>query len=226
VGYVEVQGICGFGFTLPTDQPPNSTPQSPDLKQNQHLTDLKQNQHQQLSTQTTIRVSARYILVVEKDCIFQRLNEDRLADRLPMVLVTAKGMPDLATRAFLCKWVCNLGFRVWFLLVDADGGCIMVPLGCSAVQCSAVQCSAVQCSAVQCSAVQCSAVQSSAAASMRSKPAHMHTPHTTPAHTRLSVAAPHLPVLGLVDWNPAGVCILATYKFGNPRMGLEGSRWV
>jgi meiotic recombination protein SPO11 len=41
--------------------------------------------------------------VVEKDAIFQRLSEDRLADRLPMVLVTAKGMPDLATRAFLCR---------------------------------------------------------------------------------------------------------------------------
>jgi hypothetical protein len=43
---------------------------------------------------------------------------------------------------------------------------------------------------------------------------------------RLSAAAPQLPVLGLVDWNPDGVCILATYKFGNPRMGLEGARWA
>lgn len=53
----------------------------------------------------TPRVTARYILVVEKDCIFQRLVQDKLHERLPMVLVTAKGMPDLATRAFLCRWV-------------------------------------------------------------------------------------------------------------------------
>jgi DNA topoisomerase VI subunit A len=51
----------------------------------------------------THRISARYILVVEKDCIFQRLTEDRLHERLPIVLVTAKGQPDLATRAFLSR---------------------------------------------------------------------------------------------------------------------------
>jgi DNA topoisomerase VI subunit A len=49
------------------------------------------------------RVAARYILVVEKDAVFQRLVEDRLHERLPLVLVTAKGNPDLATRAFLCR---------------------------------------------------------------------------------------------------------------------------
>lgn len=49
------------------------------------------------------RVSARYILVVEKDCIFQRLAEDRLHERLPLVMVTAKGQPDIATRAFLSR---------------------------------------------------------------------------------------------------------------------------
>ena len=46
----------------------------------------------------TCRCSARYILIIEKDAIFQRLTEDRLCDRLPCVLVTAKGLPDLATR--------------------------------------------------------------------------------------------------------------------------------
>jgi hypothetical protein len=33
-----------------------------------------------------------------------------------------------------------------------------------------------------------------------------------------------LPVLGLVDWNPAGVAILLSYKFGNQAMGLEAGR--
>ncbi|GBF94838.1 hypothetical protein Rsub_08010 [Raphidocelis subcapitata] len=93
----------------------------------------------------SFRVSARYVLVVEKDAIFQRLAGDRLHERLPLVMVTAKGNPDLATRAFL---------------------------------------------------------------------------------SRLCAAAPSLPVLGLVDWNPAGASILATFKFGNPRMGLEGSRYA
>ena len=44
------------------------------------------------------RCTARFILVIEKDAIFQRLTEDRLAERVPCVLVTAKGQPDLATR--------------------------------------------------------------------------------------------------------------------------------
>lgn len=41
------------------------------------------------------------MLVIEKDAVFQRLTEDRLAERLPCVLVTAKGMPDLGTRCGL-----------------------------------------------------------------------------------------------------------------------------
>eukprot|EP00884_Botryococcus_braunii_P020255 jgi/Botrbrau1/6913/Bobra.67_3s0031.1 len=44
---------------------------------------------------------ARYILVVEKDAIFQRLVEDRFFDMLPAIVLTAKGMPDMATRVFL-----------------------------------------------------------------------------------------------------------------------------
>ena len=44
---------------------------------------------------------ARFILLVEKDAIFARLAEDRLWETLPCILVTACGMPDLASRAFL-----------------------------------------------------------------------------------------------------------------------------
>ena len=36
------------------------------------------------------RINARYILVIEKDAIFQRLAEDRLADTLPCIMITAK----------------------------------------------------------------------------------------------------------------------------------------
>jgi hypothetical protein len=41
---------------------------------------------------------ARFILVVEKDAIFQRLVEDRLFDAVPCVLITGRGMPDIASR--------------------------------------------------------------------------------------------------------------------------------
>ena len=51
------------------------------------------------------RCTARYLLVIEKDAIFQALTQDRFFDELPCVMVTAKGMPDLATRAFCSKLV-------------------------------------------------------------------------------------------------------------------------
>lgn len=35
---------------------------------------------------------------------------------------------------------------------------------------------------------------------------------------------PDMTVLGLVDYNPHGVMILRTYKFGSHRMGLESHR--
>jgi hypothetical protein len=41
---------------------------------------------------------ARFILVVEKDAIFQRLVEDRLFEALPCILITGRGMPDIASR--------------------------------------------------------------------------------------------------------------------------------
>eukprot|EP00879_Flechtneria_rotunda_P028392 GHRR01030499.1.p2 GENE.GHRR01030499.1~~GHRR01030499.1.p2 ORF type:complete len:167 (+),score=61.40 GHRR01030499.1:105-605(+) len=44
---------------------------------------------------------ARCVLVVEKDAIFQRLVEDRLFDDLPCIIITGRGMPDIATRAFV-----------------------------------------------------------------------------------------------------------------------------
>ena len=47
------------------------------------------------------RSNARYVLIVEKDAVFSKLANERVWDRLAMVLVTAKGFPDLATRAFL-----------------------------------------------------------------------------------------------------------------------------
>ena len=46
---------------------------------------------------------AEFILVVEKECIFRRLTEDRIWDIVSCVLVTGCGFPDLATRAFVYR---------------------------------------------------------------------------------------------------------------------------
>ena len=40
-------------------------------------------------------------MVVEKDAVFQRLVEEGFCGATDSILVTAKGMPDLCTRAFL-----------------------------------------------------------------------------------------------------------------------------
>ena len=45
--------------------------------------------------------AVRFIVILEKDAVFQRLVEERFCEATRSILVTAKGMPDLATRAFL-----------------------------------------------------------------------------------------------------------------------------
>ncbi|MHA1989914.1 MAG: hypothetical protein ACW981_07595 [Candidatus Hodarchaeales archaeon] len=44
---------------------------------------------------------AEFVLLIEKDAVFNRLAEDRFFDYLPCIIITAKGQPDLATRAFV-----------------------------------------------------------------------------------------------------------------------------
>jgi meiotic recombination protein SPO11 len=48
-----------------------------------------------------IQTTAKCIIVVEKEGIYKRLCEDRFFDRIPCIIVTGKGFPDLATRAFV-----------------------------------------------------------------------------------------------------------------------------
>ncbi|TXG50572.1 hypothetical protein EZV62_023096 [Acer yangbiense] len=43
---------------------------------------------------------------------------------------------------------------------------------------------------------------------------------------RMSRAFPDLPIVALVDWNPAGLAILCTFKFGSIGMGLEAYRYA
>ena len=45
-----------------------------------------------------VRVPCSFILVIEKDAVFQRLLEDSFSSLVPSVMVTGKGMPDMATR--------------------------------------------------------------------------------------------------------------------------------
>ncbi|CAO2842881.1 unnamed protein product [Amaranthus hypochondriacus] len=93
----------------------------------------------------TMKTDARYIIVIEKHAIFQRLVEDCFFNQVPSILITAKGYPDLATRFLLHK---------------------------------------------------------------------------------LTKAFPNIPVLALVDWNPAGLGILCTFKYGSIGMGLEAYRYA
>ncbi|XP_064955270.1 meiotic recombination protein SPO11-2 isoform X3 [Musa acuminata AAA Group] len=88
---------------------------------------------------------ARYIIIIEKDAIFQRLAEDHFFNQIPCILITSKGYPDIATR---------------FLL------------------------------------------------------------------HRISQTFPDMTILALMDWNPAGLAILCTYKFGSITTGLESYRYA
>ncbi|KAK8972796.1 hypothetical protein V6N11_033136 [Hibiscus sabdariffa] len=43
---------------------------------------------------------------------------------------------------------------------------------------------------------------------------------------RMSRAFPELPIIALVDWNPAGLAILCSFKYGSIGMGLEAHRYA
>ncbi|KAJ0619292.1 putative DNA topoisomerase (ATP-hydrolyzing) [Helianthus annuus] len=42
----------------------------------------------------------------------------------------------------------------------------------------------------------------------------------------MSRTFPDIKILGLVDWNPAGLAILCTFKYGSIGMGLEAYRYA
>ena len=73
------------------------------------------------------RIRARCVLVVEKDSVFRRLVDDRFVERLPCVLVTACGFPDLATRMLVRALVDSLKVPA-FALTDYNphGLCLML----------------------------------------------------------------------------------------------------
>jgi len=55
-----------------------------------------------------LRSDARCVLVIEKDAVFNRLLQERACERLHAVALTARGMPDLATRALLQRLTAEL----------------------------------------------------------------------------------------------------------------------
>jgi meiotic recombination protein SPO11 len=75
-----------------------------------------------------VNCGAEFVLVVEKECIFRRLCEDRLWARLPCVVLTGCGFPDLATRAFLFHLHRQLRLPVF-------GLCDWNPFGAAILRC-------------------------------------------------------------------------------------------
>ncbi|GAB0094444.1 meiotic recombination protein SPO11 [Sergentomyia squamirostris] len=65
--------------------------------------------------------NAKFVLVVEKNTVFERLLKDDIFSRMgvPFILVTGKGCPDTGTRVFLKKIWRELKIPI-YALVDAD----------------------------------------------------------------------------------------------------------
>jgi len=66
-----------------------------------------------------VKVEANYVLVVEKDAIFERLNEEEFWKRENCLLVTGKGQPDRSTRRMVRRLWEEFGLPV-YVLTDAD----------------------------------------------------------------------------------------------------------
>jgi len=59
--------------------------------------------------------SARFVLVVEKEGIFERLLEDEFPRRHQCIIVTGKGFPDVPTRALVWQLHMRFGLPVFGL---------------------------------------------------------------------------------------------------------------
>ena len=57
--------------------------------------------HRYIDRVTEVKSKAEFIIIVEKDAAFMRLAEDRFYNRLPCIIITGKGQPDVATRMFV-----------------------------------------------------------------------------------------------------------------------------
>lgn len=66
-----------------------------------------------------VSVDAEYVLVVEKDAIFERLNEEEFWKKHRCILVTGKGQPDRSTRRMVRRLWEEFELPV-YVLTDAD----------------------------------------------------------------------------------------------------------
>ncbi len=64
-------------------------------------------------------VDAEFVLVVEKDAVFQQLHRYRFWRKYKAILITSAGQPDRATRRFVRRLNEELGLPV-YILADAD----------------------------------------------------------------------------------------------------------
>ncbi|KAI8564552.1 hypothetical protein RHMOL_Rhmol03G0190100 [Rhododendron molle] len=64
-------------------------------------------------------IGAQFILVVEKETVFQRLVEENLHIKVPCIIVTGGGQPGVATRLFVRRMRYELGLPT-FALMDCD----------------------------------------------------------------------------------------------------------
>lgn len=74
-----------------------------------------------------ITSDARCILLIEKEGIYTRLSEDNFYETYPCILITGRGFPDLATRAFV-----NTLYQT--LQIPIFGICDCNPFGVSVLQ--------------------------------------------------------------------------------------------
>ena len=64
-------------------------------------------------------VKADYVLVIEKDAVWQRLNEDKFWKKNNCLIITGKGQPDRGTRRIINRLHTELKLPI-YVLTDAD----------------------------------------------------------------------------------------------------------
>lgn len=72
-----------------------------------------------ISNIISIRAKAKFVLIVEKDSIFQKLLEENITDLLSCILITGKGYPDIGTRMLIKLLSEKLDIPI-YIIVDAD----------------------------------------------------------------------------------------------------------
>lgn len=73
-----------------------------------------------------LRSTARWILVVEKDAVFNRLLQENICAQMQAIMLTAKGQPDVATRAFLKRLADLLPGAPVLALVDFNPSGVLI----------------------------------------------------------------------------------------------------